>query len=949
MVRESLAVWSAAFLFSALLALVWQTLVLPMMPSLHAGHGLMFNDAIVFHSEALAIAARIKASGWGAWTLIPSGEFTGNVGLLSAHYALFGPHPTVFIPIQAGFHALGATLLFAIGREITGSARSATPSAIAAALFTVQPSALVWYGQNHKDAFLIAGFLMIALALVRAGNRQRARERWATTGGLVIGGLGLVFSMRPHMLAVYAACTVGALAVAASISTLLRGRVAAFSALGMLAVCGVLLAAAAFAPRMHSFTTSEAPVAAKTESSATSAGGSPGSAAPSRTASGMFIPSAWSWKPSTLVPPLVDRALAQTAAIRVHFLEYGESIGAGSTIDADRRPDNLPAVLAYLPRAALAGLFAPFPNTWTDRVSLPRLVGAIETSLLYLLAPGVLLLFVFGGRPDPRVIALLGLAIAVVTILCFVSPNAGTLHRVRYGQAMLVSLVGLIGWHCAFSRWLAWRTASTGGTGGRRRADASDLSGLARSGLLVMGLSMIGYLGFLVRDLLLVHRTGFGDALDGFYITLAMVMFVVSTAVLPVSDAIAPRLQMLGPGAWTPWWRTVLARASIATTVLSLLTWGAAAGAGWVDAEGQHGAAPLLATLCVLIALAGPLVVSNALLNAAGRAGTAAAAQVVVPIVTVSAIALSDAADSVLAAAVGMVIGQILNLVIALYCVRGLLPPADRSARGDATLGGSLARNYASLVLTAAVLNAAVPMNLWFASGLGEGSASLWAVGTKLLQVVAALGISVLSSAFVPYIARLQSRGIGASARNDLFPSLIAVGSLAGLLCVAAAIYAAPLLAAASGASSAPGDLERVVDLAVVAGTQLPALACLLVLSKFAAASSRPWLGTEAAIVGLLVNLALAMALSPRHGLVGLGIAWAVATATAALWLLARSVRMGALDARRAGIVVLLGALPVGAAATLHARTPAALATAMLAAAVAYAALAAASRRAASG
>lgn len=69
------------------------------MPKLHGGHGLIKNDAIVFHNAAVELVARIHANGWSEWSLFPTGNF-GNVGVLAALYTRFGPEPAVFIPLE---------------------------------------------------------------------------------------------------------------------------------------------------------------------------------------------------------------------------------------------------------------------------------------------------------------------------------------------------------------------------------------------------------------------------------------------------------------------------------------------------------------------------------------------------------------------------------------------------------------------------------------------------------------------------------------------------------------------------------------------------------------------------------------------------------------------------------------------------------------------------------
>ena len=40
--------------------------------------------------------------------------------------------------------------------------------------------------------------------------------------------------------------------------------------------------------------------------------------------------------------------------------------------------------IGYLPRALVVGLFAPFPDFWVEKLSLPRVIGALETLMFYL-------------------------------------------------------------------------------------------------------------------------------------------------------------------------------------------------------------------------------------------------------------------------------------------------------------------------------------------------------------------------------------------------------------------------------------------------------------------------------------------------------------------------------------------------------------------------------------
>lgn len=70
--RMALFFWVFGFFYACLMSLATQKLFLPKMPDLHGGHGLLKNDAIVFHNAAVELAARIHAHGWSEWSLFPN-------------------------------------------------------------------------------------------------------------------------------------------------------------------------------------------------------------------------------------------------------------------------------------------------------------------------------------------------------------------------------------------------------------------------------------------------------------------------------------------------------------------------------------------------------------------------------------------------------------------------------------------------------------------------------------------------------------------------------------------------------------------------------------------------------------------------------------------------------------------------------------------------------------
>ena len=122
-------------------------------------------------------------------------------------------------------------------------------------------------------------------------------------------------------------------------------------------------------------------------------------------------------------------------------------------IDVGDQPDSVPSVFAYLPRALQIALFAPFPTTWLDKMSVIRLAGIAETLLWYLIVPGVI--FAIRGGRSLKMLLLIIYAALFLTVLGFANPNVGTLFRMRYAYLFLFVLVGTLGWT---HWWLSRRT-----------------------------------------------------------------------------------------------------------------------------------------------------------------------------------------------------------------------------------------------------------------------------------------------------------------------------------------------------------------------------------------------------------------------------------------------------------------------------------------------------------
>jgi putative peptidoglycan lipid II flippase len=872
--------WLFGYAYAFVIALVLQKLVMPIMPGLHAGHGLMNHDAIVFHDAAAAMADRIIASGWSEWHLFPGPGLGANVGILAAIYAVLGPDPVWFIPLNAGFHALGALLILRLGLFIMPGKRGMLAGGGVALLFLAFPSALVWYGQNHKDAFLIAGYLMTLIAFVRALGRGTLVD---VRSDLILISLGclLVAVMRPHMLIVYTVAFTTAWFGIAVWRFIRPSQANILTIRNATVMLGVVITATLMAPKgndlvvfdLENFDSTSTSAFARTP--ATEIG--------------------WHWVHSEILPSVIDRKLERISFIRAHFIATGRSVGAGSIIDGNVVPVNAFEVVEYLPRALWVGLFAPFPDTWTERPTVPRLIGALETLVFYLMAPGVLIILF--RRPSIPLFVCLTVSAVVLAILSYTSPNVGTLHRIRYGPLFIFMLAGALGWSWLLGK--AVHLLSTRHTGHYVATSSlpnseqatvfiANLSGKRAigSGVVVTLISMIGALGLLIRDLLLINRSGFGASLDSFYLAMMVPMLFVNILSIPLGDALTSALhRMKGQENVQSLLRATSGASLVVFSMLGLVLFilSGPIYRNFVASGNIEEVVMLMPIALLLFLFSGLVVTGNSLLNALEKPALAASAQLVVPLIAVVALIFAPENKLILLATIGMVAGQVLNMVI-LYVIA--------SRQGYFILPGSfvmigrvrsMLSNYAWLVVAALLMSLSIPFNYWLAGQLGAGAVSIWAVGSKLVQIATGLGVALMSAVWVPYFSKMVTARLHLRIRNEVYLSLLVGSWGGGIVSLIIFGFAAPMVTMAMPAVQDELRINQLAGVIELGALQLPFLVSGLMLIKLCAVSEVSWKVVMATLAGFVANVVLGYAWLPIWGLLGIAAAWCVAAFLSAL------------------------------------------------------------------
>ena len=876
-------VWLFAFLYTAALSLLFQKVVLPLLPSMHAGLGLLKNDAYFFHQSALFLADNIRLHGWSEWSLWSAQTNTsGNVGILSALYAFFSPSPALIIPINSFLHATSAATLMLIGRELWPGRAGYLAGLVTAALFIVFPSALSWYSQPMKDSYVIAGILLILFSMIAVLKPGQSINGLLTSFVSFAAGVLLLVLVKPYLLKLLLIVILLTAGLAA-IHLYRTKHPHRTRILFFYAVASMFIFATNVVSKPYQF-------ASTAGESYVETGGA--------VIKSESVAIKWEWVSSEWLPQSLEKNVELAARTRIGMIDYNREVGAGSLIDADAAPQSVGEVVQYLPRALQIGLFAPFPNTWLHKPSAIRLLAAAETACWYLIAPGLLLAFLF-RRSFPLLVTLV-FACFFLTILSFVTPNVGSLYRYRYAYEFLLIAVAAGGWIQFFMD----RRKNRGGdainevmaVGQEIQSEPRQRNsriGLLNSALMVSVLTLVGYLGFFARDLFMVRSFGTGNEMDIFFLGSMVPMFFVSILAIPVGTSITPAYLALRNSSDSASSSRLIANTlffqTLLMAVLSILifffTPALFSLLGWqYTAEKLQSIQTVMNVYLFIMMIGGLIIVANAVLNAEGRLVFPALAQLAVPIVTILALLMFGGAQGIYAAVYGMLIGQIVNLLLVGGAVRGWSLPASFRPDWTAFVDRYPIRQYG--ILVAAALSSALfmPLANAIAAHLPSGSVAIIGMGTKVIILITGVIGAGMTTVLLPYFSGLAAKSNHLKAQSEfafflLLATILSV-PIALLLRVFAAAVTYKLVAGSAMTSQDIVELIRTVQYGVA---QLPFFVCSVIVIKFIVAYQRAGIILLSSFVGLVLTILLSKIFVAEMGVSGISLAITIALAISTL------------------------------------------------------------------
>lgn len=882
--------WVVFFCYSICAALIFQKVLVPKLFPDSTG-GLLPNDSASFHYYATVLAEQISVHGWGMWSLYPGESSTGNVAILGALYAVFGYDPALMIPINAALHALGGLMIFLISYQVSSDKVVATCGGmIAAILFVVFPSALNWYGQIHKDGFAIAGSLIILYSWLKAIHNDQTLTNFSLSVFINLIGIFLVLCVRPYNVKLILLATLGVLFLFI-VFTIIRGELAKNIKKIVFFIVAILLLITGI------------------KSTYLLTGGAPKVAGMGDTYVTWQSNNKWKWDNSVLIPDGIEHYVELAASTRAGLIEYGLQEKAKSTIDQEVKPQNILEVALYLPRALQIGLLAPFPSTWLDNFSLIHIAAAIEMLIYYLCISGILLLM-FYSRKLPVFISIY-FACFFLTVYGFTVANLGTLYRLRYAYEFIILLLGVLGWLTYLNKTgylKKWLTVIFSAK--QVECNSMPLAGelpvnrkkVITSGLSVMGLTLLGFIAFFIRDILMARSFGLGIEIDNFFIALLIPMFIVTVFCMPLGAALIPVFLKVRESGNTLESKVLVANLSFKLTFALLLLCVVLYMAlpsvlelmypNIVDAD-HKSLVTVTHTALLILLLSGMIILGNSVLNALGKAMLSTASQLVVPITAILALYLFGAGYGVLAVVVGMVIGQFLNLLIVQYYLRhdhvNLLPFFKVKLTSQETL---LASQYIPLTVSAFFVAIALPISTLLAMALPDGGVSAFNLGSKIVLFITGLVTAVVTTVILPYFSSMIAKNNLMSARRELSFFILTSTFISVPISCVLFIWADSIvkLLFEGGAfdTEATAQVVRVMQYAIV---QLPFFICNTMLLKFSTAARQVVLICLIAVLSLLINVAISMFLLKHMGVAGIALGSSVSVVFATVLLVLAFVR----------------------------------------------------------
>ena len=736
---SNLMFWLICFCFSSSMALIFQKVILPMWPEMHAGYGLLKNDAIEFHQIALKMANDIKMKGFNEFSLFTN-RSTANVGLLTIVYYLFGPNPIFFIPLNAGAHSIGALLIYNFGKLFSNNDVGKLGGLIGAIMFLSFPSSLLWYGQNHKDAFFIFSILLCLFCFIKIyKSKPNLNIHFFKYNFLFLFSVLIISLMRPHSLIIIMISILVAFLFMIMLDFLYKKKFFSFKIINIFFLIFCFFISFKIIQTISPAKLYLYGAINKLDTN---------------------ISNNVKWEKNENIPPVIDNTFKRGSEIRFNFIEYNNRKKASTVIDANYKPNSTLEVLSYLPRALFVGVFSPFPHTWSEITSILHLLISLESIIWYLMMLGIF--FIKKLIFKPEVIGSIIFCSFLIMIFSYVTPNLGSLYRVRFSFWLFYLLLGCIGWAKFFINYsnnLSSQKVSN------NKIDFSYNTNYLKekiqfgSGIIVIILTFLTYFSFFIRDLYLISFLNSGLDLDLYFTSSMIIMFFVSIMIIPFGETLINPLVKKKDLVEK---NLIVNRSIFLMLVLAMLAsffiflMSNTLVQTIISYQQDTNSNKYILLLIPILVLSIFTIIGNTFLNVNKSPLIPALGQLFTGIIILIFIFVDVTNSLIDSVILGMLSGIIFN-IFWIYSYMFYQGYRFHLVLPNVQFLNEIFKKYMNIVLISFFPALLVPINYYFAGNFSSGSISIWSFSSKLIILFSSLTSVFATSIIMPYISRVIS------------------------------------------------------------------------------------------------------------------------------------------------------------------------------------------------
>jgi len=289
----------------------------------------------------------------------------------------------------------------------------------------------------------------------------------------------------------------------------------------------------------------------------------------------------------------------------------------------------------------------------------------------------------------------------------------------------------------------------------------------------------------------------------------------------------------------------------------------------------------LLRVMVVILLFGGLGSIWKSVLNSMDRFALPAAVTVITPFATMAAVSgvwLAGGKPDGFTLAYGTVVGACLEcLFIGWRIVKAGVSPLPVWSGGDRATA-KLIEQYWPVTVGSLVAGSAAYVNIGVAASLGAGSVAALNYGTRVLNLVLAIGPGAMGVAMLPHFSALVAEQRWVDLRKTLSDYrrsvlLIAV-PVTAVLVIASALLVRVLF---EHGQFTGADTEQVADVQRLALLQIPFAILSVILAKLTSSLKTNQSLLGGAVASLAVNLILNYALTPYLGVAGIALATSAA------------------------------------------------------------------------